>query len=149
MDECTEESCPKISELHPPCCNNNNNFILHPEPYYYNNNVTELGYTLHEVQPAKSYYYICHPVPDYEVYPVYDDRQLFPSSPPLKQRQSYSLDFKLSAIECYYQDTSCRGNQRAVASKYNVHRRQVQKWLQQEEELRQRNDSVKQIHAVR
>lgn len=66
----------------------------------------------------------------------------------IKQRQSYSLDFKLSAIECYYSDAICRGNQRAVASKFKIHRRQVQKWLKQEDQLRQRNDT-KPMHIVR
>lgn len=69
----------------------------------------------------------------------------------IKQRQSYSLDFKLSAIECYYSDTLCRGNQRAVASKFKIHRRQVQKWLKQEDQLRQRNETTKPIpmHILR
>ncbi|GLV31593.1 brinker [Carabus blaptoides fortunei] len=67
----------------------------------------------------------------------------------IKQRQSYSLDFKLSAIECYYRDAVCRGNQRAVASKFRIHRRQVQKWLKQEDQLRQRNETIKPIHIVR
>lgn len=55
-----------------------------------------------------------------------------------RQRQTYSIDFKLQTIDSYYNDVTCRGNQRAVATKYNIHRRQVQKWLQQEEDLRQR-----------
>lgn len=55
-----------------------------------------------------------------------------------RQRQTYSIDFKLQTIDSYYNDVACRGNQRAVATKYNIHRRQVQKWLQQEEDLRQR-----------
>lgn len=67
----------------------------------------------------------------------------------IKQRQSYSLDFKLSAIECYYRDAVCRGNQRAVASKFKIHRRQVQKWLKQEHQLRQRNETMKPMHIVR
>ncbi|KAJ8917105.1 hypothetical protein NQ315_012595 [Exocentrus adspersus] len=46
-------------------------------------------------------------------------------------------------------DSACKGNQRAVATKYNVHRRQVQKWLKQAEELRLRNETMKQMHAVR
>lgn len=67
----------------------------------------------------------------------------------IRQRQSYSLDFKLSAIQCYYSDEICKGNQRAVATKYKIHRRQVQKWLKQEEELRQRNETSKLMHIVR
>lgn len=54
------------------------------------------------------------------------------------QRQSYPLDFKLRAIDSYYRDDVCKGNQRAVACKHNIHRRQVQKWLKQEDELRER-----------
>lgn len=152
------EDYPKFTELMPPCCSANS---FNCDAYYYNNNnnicevKSEYPYTLQELQPnyfysvTKTYMY---PAAEYEhsnFCAPYDDRHLLQTSPPLKQRQSYSLDFKLSAIECYYQDSVCRGNQRAVASKYNIHRRQVQKWLQQEEELRQRNESVKQIHAVR
>lgn len=83
--------------------------------------------------------------------PGYDDQVGFlhhQNGIPLKQRHSYSLDFKLSAIECYYQDSVCKGNQRAVATKYNIHRRQVQKWLKQADELRQKNDSIKQTQVV-
>lgn len=128
---CSDDG-PKLTELTPPppCCAN---VLL---PYINNNNNLEYAYTLQELQP--SYYYM-YPPPEYEQ----------SSPPPLKQRQSYSVDFKLSAIECYYQDNFCRGNQRAVASKYNIHRRQVQKWLQQEDELRYRNETTKQMHVVR
>lgn len=153
------EDCPKFTELMPPCCSSNS---FHCDAYYYNNNniicdvKSEYPYTIHELQPSNYFYSVTktymYPTPEYEhsnFTAQYDDRHLLQASPPLKQRQSYSLDFKLSAIECYYQDSVCRGNQRAVASKYNIHRRQVQKWLQQEEELRQRNEGVKQIHAVR
>ncbi|CAH1118798.1 unnamed protein product [Phaedon cochleariae] len=120
-------------------------------------------YTLHELQPDSpvNYYYYPHhpqayaPPLDLDCPPTccYEDHPLayacpLPTVPP-KQRQSYSLDFKLRAIESYYRDDVCKGNQRAVASKYNVHRRQVQKWLKQAEELRLRNETMKQIHAVR
>lgn len=128
-----------------PCCDfyNNNN----------NNDLCYNTYTLLELQPKSScYYYPPYPSYDYEVAGgycgVYED-VYGQGMAPLKQRQSYSLDFKLSAIDCYYQDSVCKGNQRAVATKYNVHRRQVQKWLKQAEELRLRNETVKQIHAVR
>lgn len=158
---CSEDSCPRFTELTPPCCSVSNNLLVHPESYYFNNNniicdlKSEYPYTIHELQPNKNYYYTVaktymYPAPDYDHYSHYEESHHLQSSPPLiKQRQSYSLDFKLRAIECYYQDSVCRGNQRAVASKYNIHRRQVQKWLQQEDELRQRNESVKQMHAVR
>lgn len=114
---------------------------------------------MHELQPKNTinYYYTinknyiyppeCEPIP---FCTAYDSTGLLQHpSPPLKQRQTYSLDFKLSAIECYYQDSLCRGNQRAVASKYNIHRRQVQKWLKQEDELRNRNEITKHLNAVR
>ncbi|CAH0553445.1 unnamed protein product [Brassicogethes aeneus] len=155
----------KLESLSPPCCTL---AIAHPpsnsDNYYYtnnNNNICEIKseyastYTLHELQPktALNFYYpytsqLYHP--DYEsnsFNAVYEDSSLH--GVPLKQRQSYSLDFKLQAIDCYYEDDQCKGNQRAVASKYNIHRRQIQKWLKQAEELRQRNESIKQMHAVR
>lgn len=138
----------------PPCCVAP---LAHPfETQYYqnnnnNNNICDIKneYTLHELQPTK-YFYPLYSISDCcdSMYCTYEDVALLQGTP-LKQRQSYSLDFKLSAIECYYQDEMCRGNQRAVASKYNIHRRQVQKWLKQEEELRQRNEHVKHMHAVR
>lgn len=126
--------------------NNNNNILLETHC----NIKTEYAYTLHELQPSNNYVYgPIYPVTECDtMYCTYDDIHVIPASP-LKQRQSYSLDFKLSAIKCFYQDEICRGNQRAVASKYNIHRRQVQKWLQQEDELRQRNETVKQLHVVR
>lgn len=130
--------------------------------YYNNNNICDIKsdyntYTLLELQPksAAGYYYPSYPSysGDYEIGSnycgVYDDVGYGQGLAPLKQRQSYSLDFKLSAIDCYYQDSVCKGNQRAVATKYNVHRRQVQKWLKQAEELRLRNETMKQMHAVR
>ncbi|XP_060526676.1 uncharacterized protein LOC132702192 [Cylas formicarius] len=108
--------------------------------YYVNDNNNYDAYTLHELQP-KSYYYRHHQ-PYYPECCAYEET-------PLKQRQSYSLDFKLSAIDCYYRDAACRGNQRAVAAKYNVHRRQVQKWLKQADELKSRNEVLQHSHAVR
>ncbi|XP_071051531.1 rho GTPase-activating protein gacK [Onthophagus taurus] len=119
--------------------NNNNNTITT------NNNIYET-YTIQELHPKNNsiiYYY--HP------YPLYPSPEPFVTSSydnNENKRQSYSLDFKLSAIDSYYRDDLCRGNQRAVASKYNVHRRQVQKWLQQEDELRQRNDKHHHIHVA-
>ncbi|KAG8236573.1 hypothetical protein J437_LFUL015759 [Ladona fulva] len=62
-----------------------------------------------------------------------------PSPPGSRRRQCYHLDFKLKAIEEYHEgDGEWRGNQRAVAKRFGVHRRQIQKWLKQEEQLRQR-----------
>ncbi|XP_017774797.1 PREDICTED: uncharacterized protein LOC108561395 [Nicrophorus vespilloides] len=111
--------------------NNNNNNNSSSNNYNYNDT-----YTLHELRP---HIYQCYQTSYPHMY--YEDQTHI-----LKQRHSYSLDFKLNAIESYYQDDSCKGNQRAVASKYNIHRRQVQKWLKQEDELRQRNDHA---HTVR
>ncbi|XP_072383016.1 uncharacterized protein brk [Diabrotica undecimpunctata] len=112
------------------------------------------SYTLHELQPNTGlnyYYYPSYPSStEYECNGYCcEDISYGQNVAPLKHRQSYSLDFKLSAIDCYYQDSICKGNQRAVATKYNIHRRQIQKWLKQAEELRLRNESLKQIHAVR
>lgn len=137
-------SIPSISSTDAYMCNNN---ICEIKSEYGNTQYTH--YTLHELQPkCMNYFYPTYP--DYElgVY-CYEDISYGQNLAPIKQRQSYSLDFKLSAIDCYYQDSVCKGNQRAVATKYNIHRRQVQKWLKQAEELRLRNESVKQLHAVR
>ncbi|KAJ8984744.1 hypothetical protein NQ317_005009 [Molorchus minor] len=157
-DNDTPPSIVKIESV-TPCCSTN------CESYYYNNNNNNVGdfkseysdygaYTIQELQPRTTlnYYYAYPNYPDYEIGSycrVYEDISYGQNVAPLKQRQSYSLDFKLSAIDCYYQDSVCKGNQRAVASKYNVHRRQVQKWLKQAEELKMRNETVKQTHAVR
>ncbi|XP_053684192.1 uncharacterized protein LOC128734172 [Sabethes cyaneus] len=48
---------------------------------------------------------------------------------------SYSLELKQQAIDSYYHDVSCRGDFRAVASKYNISRKYVEKWLAQEDHL--------------
>ncbi|XP_055534600.1 homeobox protein 13 [Wyeomyia smithii] len=48
---------------------------------------------------------------------------------------SYSLELKQQAIDSYYHDVSCRGDFRAVASKYNINRKYVEKWLAQEDHL--------------
>lgn len=163
-DSASSEECPaSIVKLEPamPCCSAAQNC----DTFYYNNNnnVCDIKsdyntYTLLELQPksALSYYYPSYPSysgADYEIGSnycgVYEDIGYGQNLAPLKQRQSYSLDFKLSAIDCYYQDSVCKGNQRAVATKYNVHRRQVQKWLKQAEELKLRNETMKQMHAVR
>lgn len=153
-DDDNKEKCAEIISN---CCGYSCNYEYYTNNNNNNNNNNNSSaydtYTLHELQPKSSLsqYHFYHPVttttyiyanPECEVYYPYDE-----PLQPLKQRQSYSLDFKLSAIECYYQDELCRGNQRAVASKYNIHRRQVQKWLQQEDELRERNVVVKQEHV--
>uniref|UniRef100_A0A6V7JXN8 Brinker DNA-binding domain-containing protein n=1 Tax=Bracon brevicornis TaxID=1563983 RepID=A0A6V7JXN8_9HYME len=51
-------------------------------------------------------------------------------------RRIFPPSFKLQVLESYRNDNDCRGNQRATARKYNIHRRQIQKWLQCEESLR-------------
>lgn len=150
LDDINEPEEPTLTKLEPYCPVA---VVPSNESYYYNNNnICEVKseytntYTLHELQP--NFYH--SPYPEYEVgVYCYEDISYGQSLTPIKQRQSYSLDFKLSAIDCYYQDSICKGNQRAVATKYNIHRRQVQKWLKQAEELRLRNESIKQLHAVR
>ncbi|RZB38629.1 BrkDBD domain containing protein [Asbolus verrucosus] len=130
----------------PPCCS----AAFDATYYYNNNNVYDIKseYTLHELQPRSPVnYYYTFPAAyqaEYEPFCVgCEDPGYGQGVVPLKQRHSYSLDFKLSAIECYYQDSVCKGNQRAVATKYNIHRRQVQKWLKQADELRQKNENIK------
>ncbi|CAH1962722.1 unnamed protein product [Acanthoscelides obtectus] len=141
-------ACPDDSGM-PTCCS----IPTSTDTYYFNNNYAcdaECNYTLHELKP---YYYYCRDYCpcDYDLGGCYYDELGYGphGMGVVKPRQRYSLDFKLSAIDCYYQDSVCKGNQRAVANKYNIHRRQVQKWLKQAEELRTKNESMKQIHAVR
>lgn len=51
-------------------------------------------------------------------------------------RRIFSPMFKLQVLDSYRQDADCQGNQRATARKYGIHRRQIQKWLQMETNLR-------------
>lgn len=51
-------------------------------------------------------------------------------------RRIFPPQFKLQVLDSYRNDLDCRGNQRATARKYNIHRRQIQKWLQCEQNLR-------------
>lgn len=51
-------------------------------------------------------------------------------------RRIFSPQFKLQVLDSYRRDSDCRGNQRATARKYGIHRRQIQKWLQMESTLR-------------
>lgn len=51
-------------------------------------------------------------------------------------RRIFAAAFKLKVLDSYRNDIDCRGNQRATARKYGIHRRQIQKWLQCEENLR-------------
>ncbi|CAG9773010.1 unnamed protein product [Ceutorhynchus assimilis] len=51
-------------------------------------------------------------------------------------RRIFSPQFKLQVLDSYRNDTDCKGNQRATARKYGIHRRQIQKWLQVENTLR-------------
>uniref|UniRef100_A0A1A9UUX7 BrkDBD domain-containing protein n=1 Tax=Glossina austeni TaxID=7395 RepID=A0A1A9UUX7_GLOAU len=51
-------------------------------------------------------------------------------------RRIFTPQFKLQVLESYRNDNDCKGNQRATARKYNIHRRQIQKWLQCESSLR-------------
>lgn len=54
----------------------------------------------------------------------------------LSKRRFFSANFKLEVLDAFYNDRTCLGNQRATARKFGIHRRQVQKWLQQEPILR-------------
>lgn len=51
-------------------------------------------------------------------------------------RRIFSAQFKLTVLDSYRMDADCKGNQRATARKYGIHRRQIQKWLQNETNLR-------------
>jgi transposase-like protein len=51
-------------------------------------------------------------------------------------RRIFTPQFKLQVLESYRNDIDCKGNQRATARKYGIHRRQIQKWLQCESNLR-------------
>ena len=51
-------------------------------------------------------------------------------------RRIFPAAFKLKVLFSYRNDVDCRGNQRATARKYGIHRRQIQKWLQCEHTLR-------------
>lgn len=56
--------------------------------------------------------------------------------PAKRNRRSYSLEFKVAVLDSYYNDPETRLNQRKTALKYGVNRRQIQKWLAQEDTLR-------------
>ncbi|XP_076654313.1 uncharacterized protein LOC143359874 isoform X2 [Halictus rubicundus] len=58
------------------------------------------------------------------------------SSNDLTRRRSFSLRFKLDVLDAFHRDVGVAGNQRATARKFGINRRQVQKWLGQETELR-------------
>lgn len=51
-------------------------------------------------------------------------------------RRIFPAQFKLQVLNSYRNDSDCKGNQRATARKYGIHRRQIQKWLQCEANLR-------------
>ncbi|XP_055597143.1 uncharacterized protein LOC129747134 [Uranotaenia lowii] len=51
-------------------------------------------------------------------------------------RRIFTPQFKLQVLDSYRNDNDCKGNQRATARKYGIHRRQIQKWLQVENNLR-------------
>lgn len=60
------------------------------------------------------------------------DKALDFTSATLSKRRFYTADFKAHVLDAFRHDQSCRGNQRATARKFGIHRRQVQKWLNQE-----------------
>ncbi|KAH0557274.1 uncharacterized protein LOC123271780 [Cotesia glomerata] len=51
-------------------------------------------------------------------------------------RRIFPASFKIKVLDSYRNDKDCLGNQRATARKYGIHRRQIQKWLQCEQDLR-------------
>lgn len=65
----------------------------------------------------------------------YSTTTLAPSND-LARRRSFSLRFKLDVLDAFHRDAGVAGNQRATARKFGINRRQVQKWLSQETELR-------------
>ncbi|KAL1131544.1 hypothetical protein AAG570_011161 [Ranatra chinensis] len=64
------------------------------------------------------------------------DRALDFTCAALSKRRFFPVGFKLGVVDAFYADPDCRGNQRATARKFGVHRRQVQKWLDRENALR-------------
>lgn len=58
------------------------------------------------------------------------------SSGNFTRRRSFPLRFKLEVLDAFHQDKEVKENQRATARKFGINRRQVQKWLEQEPELR-------------
>lgn len=46
-------------------------------------------------------------------------------------RRIFRPEFKQKVLDAFASDPDCIGNQRATARKFGIHRRQVQKWLQQ------------------
>ncbi|KAL1506778.1 hypothetical protein ABEB36_006079 [Hypothenemus hampei] len=120
-----------------------------PELYFINNNNNVCcdvikspeyhpAYTLHELQPKTSFYPYPYYTADYhpELSPTYHPFEEPMLQNSLKHRQSYSLDFKVSAID-YYQDSLCKGNPRAVVTKYNILRNEEAKWTPQPELIRE------------
>lgn len=59
-----------------------------------------------------------------------------PTGTKMGSRRIFTPQFKLQVLESYRNDSDCKGNQRATARKYGIHRRQIQKWLQCENNLR-------------
>lgn len=63
-------------------------------------------------------------------------QQVRPTASKMGSRRIFTPQFKLQVLESYRNDSDCKGNQRATARKYGIHRRQIQKWLQVEDNLR-------------
>lgn len=59
--------------------------------------------------------------------PNNDDSAIYSSS----SRRVFRPEFKQKVLDAFANDPECVGNQRATARKFGIHRRQVQKWLQQ------------------
>lgn len=69
------------------------------------------------------------------------DQALDLTSATLSKRRFYTADFKAHVLDAFRHDRSCRGNQRATARKFGIHRRQVQKWLNQEASVRSQSSN--------
>ncbi|XP_066147265.1 uncharacterized protein brk [Euwallacea fornicatus] len=131
------ESPPKpivVTPSSPPmyCCqaspesyylNNNNNFccdILKSPEYH-------PAYNFHELHQRTRFYYGYYPEYHPELSPTYHPYE----EPQLKH--PYTIDCKVSAIDCYHPNALCKGNPRAVATKYHISRSAEDKWIGQED----------------
>uniref|UniRef100_A0A1B6CQ94 Brinker DNA-binding domain-containing protein n=1 Tax=Clastoptera arizonana TaxID=38151 RepID=A0A1B6CQ94_9HEMI len=65
-----------------------------------------------------------------------DEKKVKSDGKSMGSRRIFSPQFKLQVLNSYRSDKDCKGNQRATARKYGIHRRQIQKWLQMESNLR-------------
>lgn len=128
----------------PPYSDMNNNFVYTslPSPGYetmqsYSNMVAPQP-TLQPATTCPHFFSYGSPVSGYDTASSYSSSSECGDSIPPRNCSSadsgYSVDFKIQAIDSYYNE--CRGNKEAVADKFSVHQRQIQRWLLQEDDLR-------------